>query len=191
MRRRLFNILAAVSLGLCLIMVGLWARSLGHFEIVNVRHGRWPRADEHVGYQIHFSWYWNTLRLEASRTSITPAFFRKYNNWLTSRRSRYPPGLQWEFTGEPTTLEMNGYSRGWAAHHYPWSPGPGCNEDRWELRVRPWLPTLLTAVLPAVWLYRNRRGADGSPRWRFGLRQAFVATTLVAVFLWLIIWLKS
>jgi hypothetical protein len=84
---------------------------------------------------------------------------------------------------------MHGDPPGFAAAHFPYSKAGGIRGDRWELAVRPWLPTLLTAVLPAIWMYRRRK-ASRSIR-QFDLRELFVVTTLLAVLLGVAIWLKN
>ena len=72
MRRWLFNIVAGASLVLCVAFGGLWVRSLGHFERVDLRYARWTRADEVNSYFAGFSWYSNTLRLEVIRLPFSP-----------------------------------------------------------------------------------------------------------------------
>ena len=166
MLRRLFALLSAVSLLLCVAAGALWVRSLGHFEQVRLQYARWPQPDEHEVFHLGFSWYSNTLRLELVHATRLPAHFRTMmlgrsaawaEKWLKEHRAANPPGLRSTFEGEDVTLEMNGYPPGFAARHFPYSRDPTSPGDRWILSVRPWLPTLLAAVLPAVWVVRFRR----------------------------------
>src|SRR5688500_9461665 len=156
MRRRLFNIVTVASLLLCVAASALWVRSLGHFEQLSVWYARWPRADEARTLYIGFSWYSNTLRLKVIREGFVPASFGGLNAHQMEdfRRSR-PPGVRWFFAGESVTRAMNGYPPGFTARHSPYGNGPIRPGHNWVLAVRPWLPTGVTAVLPAIWLYRR------------------------------------
>jgi hypothetical protein len=158
MKRRLFNIATALSLLLCVALAALWVRSLRHFELVQVRYAHWPQADELHSCSLGFSWYSNTLRLQLIRVPFAPAHFRgRSDDRLRDFRVTHPPGLRWNFVGENVTRFMNGYAPGFAAGHYPYTMGPAARGDRSVLAVRPWLPALLTAVLPAAWLIRFRQ----------------------------------
>lgn len=187
MGRRLFNILTAVSLVACLVSAGLWARSWGHWELIHVRYERWLQPNELVSYFAGFSWYSNTLRLEVKRLPYLPANFRgQSDEWLRTVRRDHPPGLRLDFIGDPTSRLMNFDPPGFSAGHYPYGIR-GYNGDRWVLAVRPWLPTLLAAVLPAIWVCRYRRMRQAA--WQFGLRELFVVMTVFGVLLGAFIWL--
>lgn len=186
MGRRLFNAAAAVSAIFCLASGALWVRSLRHFECVDVRYARCPQGDELHSFYVGCSWYSNTHRLDLSRRVFTPRHCQgRREDWMKSLRSSYPPGLRLEFLGENVTMFMNGYPPGFSARYYPSRQtdffGGSCT-----LAVRPWLPTLLTAILPAIWLYRFLRTAS----WQFGLQQLLVAISLIAAALGAGIWLK-
>lgn len=155
MRRKLFNLAAAVSLALFVATVVLWVRSRGHLEQVRIRYARWPKADQSRRVHVIFSWYSNTLRLRVIDSALTPDHFRGWSNErLDDFRERRPPGLRVEFDGEDVTREMNGYRPGFAARYYPDTDRPPAYGDQYVLAVRPWLPTLLSAALPAIWMYR-------------------------------------
>jgi hypothetical protein len=190
MWRLLFQIVTAASLVACLLFGGLWARSLRHFELVHLKYARWVGPEELVSYSAGFAWYSNTLRLEVIRLPFLPANFRgQSDEWFQVVQRDHPPGPRLDFIGDATSRLMNGYPPGFTAGHYP-SGIPGYKSDRWVLAVRPWLPTLLAAVLPANWLVR-RRMKRRAPFWQFGLRELFVAITVVAVILGAAIWLKN
>jgi len=170
MRRRLFNIVTVASLLLCVASGALWMRSLGHFEQISMWHARWPSADEARTLYVGFSWYSNTLRLQVIRQRFDATYFRGWpmERMAEFRRSR-PPGMRWLFVGEHVTREMNGYPPGFAARRSPYGTGPVRPGEISVLAVRPWLPTLLTAALPAVWLYRYGKARSAS---RKGLCQS-------------------
>jgi hypothetical protein len=135
-----------------------------------------------------FSWYSNTLRLRVIDSVLRPAHF---DGWSEKRlhdfRDQRPPGLRFAFAGEDVTLEMNGYRPGFDARYYPDTDRPPAYGDQYVLAVRPWLPTLLSAALPLLWLYRYLNATS----WQFGLRQAFLAVSIFAVVLWIMMWLKN
>ena len=166
MTRRLFTLVAAVSLVLCVAAGAAWVRSLRHFEQVRLAYVRWPQPDEHQALHVGVSWYGNTLRLEVVHATRLPAFYGNLMRgrsaewsaeWMKGHRATNPPGLRWSFEGDDVTAEMYGYPPGYAARHFRYSNDPANPGDRWILSVRPWLPTLLAAVLPAVWVYRFRK----------------------------------
>jgi hypothetical protein len=155
--RILFHAATLLSLLLFVALAGLWVRSLGHFERVDLRYAHWSRADELHSTFVGFSWYANTLRLEVIHLPFGPAYFRdRTDAWTAWFRGQHPPGARWDFLGEDVTAVMNGCPPGFAAGHWPY-PTAGVIGDRWVLAVRPWLPTGLAAVLPAVWLVRRLR----------------------------------
>lgn len=160
MRRRLFTLCCALSLLCCVATCALWVRSLGHFERVDVRYARWPRADVLHNYYLGFSWYSNTLRLEVVSQSFAPSPADALaDRQVRLLRQQDPPGVRWAFLGEDVTRVMNGYPPGFAAGHRPYGTA-GMAGDRRNLAVRPWLPALLAAVLPALWtarLIKSRR----------------------------------
>jgi hypothetical protein len=165
-RRRLFTFCSAVSLLLCVAVCAGWVRSLAHFEIVTVRYERWPRADDHRSTFLGVSWYSNTLRFELICTHRPPAHFAlvlrtrtaaETAKWLKEHQAVHPPGLRAAFDGDDVTGVMNGFPPGYAAGHFPYGTGMGATGERWVLSVRPWLPALATALLPAVWVYRFRK----------------------------------
>jgi hypothetical protein len=109
-RQRLFDVAALLSLALCLISGGLWARSLGHFERVDLRYARWRQADDMHSYFAALSWYSNTLRLEVISVPFGPAFFQSQPAGNVQYfRNQHPPGVRWGFLGDNITAEMNGY----------------------------------------------------------------------------------
>jgi hypothetical protein len=163
---------------------------LGHFERVDLRAARWRQPDELYTYFVGCSWYSSTLRVELIRLPFLPSYFQgKSTAEVMQLRAYYPPGWRWEFLGENVTRMMNGYPPGFAAEHTPYATG-GVTGDRWVLAVRPWWPTLLAAILPAIWLYRFR-GADGRSRLQVSLRELLIAFTLLAAMLGAILWLKN
>ena len=163
MKRRLFNLAAALSLMLCVATAALWVRSLGHFEQVTMRYRGWPAAEEYRTGHVGFSWYSNTLRLVVTRFTRHPARFRQllhpglqdtYRREMSEFRTAHPAGWRWWFDGDEVTRDMNGYPPGFAARHSPYRDDPARPGDQWVLAVRPWLPAVVFAVLPAMWLRR-------------------------------------
>lgn len=175
--RWLFHVTAAVSLLSCLIFGGLWARSAGHFEMVTLRYVRWPQETEMRAVFAELTWYGTTLRLAVKRDALGPEGMRTAKQQQTYL-AQVPPGLIADFAGEVTTSTFNAYPEGFQFQRSV-SAVPGYSRSSTILSVRAWLPTLLAAVLPAIWFvrYRRRQGT----LWRVGLRELFVVVTLIAV----------
>lgn len=185
--RWLFELSAATTLLLCLIFGGLWARSVRHFEMVTLRHVRWPHETEMRAEFAELTWYGTTLRLEVKRDVLGPEGMRTAKQQQTYR-AQIPPGLIADFAGEVTTATLDSYSEGFQ-YQQSVSAVPGYSRSSTVISVRAWLPTLLAAVLPAIWFiqYRRRQGT----LWRVGLRELFVVVTLVAVVTGGALWLMN
>jgi len=187
LRQRLFDVAAALSLALCLVIAALWARSLGHFEMISFRYSRWPRANEVHTYSGFLGWYSNTFRCEVTYSPLEPRFFEGMSdeNVETFRKSQ-PPGAYWAFVGDDGTMVMSSYRAGFAYRHTPYQTAVS-NGDYYILAVRPWLPTLLAAILPVFWMiqYRRRHGT----LWQFGVRELFIGVTVLAALLGSGLWL--
>jgi hypothetical protein len=187
MLRRLLIITTAASAMLCLVSAGLWARSLGNFERLDLRYVRCPQPDELHTFYLGFSWYSNTFRLHLARRTYAPVHFRgKPEEWKTTLQSMYPRGLHCTFLDESITQFFSRDRPGFRARHYQDVPSEAYG-DRWMLAVRPWLPTLLTAALPTIWCYRRLSAAS----WQFGLRQLLWTVSLLAVVLATFTWLMK
>src|SRR5439155_21717050 len=108
---------------------------------------------------IEFAWYSNTLRLYVISNRYPPGL-----------RSSTPPGWHWWFQDEFQMLTRIEYDPGFQFRHRvqvfnPPDPGWGSSTTDWVIGVRPWLPTLLFALLPAMWVRRfvklRRRRREG------------------------------
>ena len=109
LRQRLFDIAAALSLVCCLVFAALWARSLGHFEMVRYSRVHWPEPDRfHQDYG-SLAWYSNTLRVEMRTNSVAAAS----SSEITLRQ--LPLGTRLDFVAENITRKMNGYPPGFYA----------------------------------------------------------------------------
>ena len=182
MLKYVFNGAAAVSLAVCLVTAGLWARSLGHFEQIDLRRYSWPNPDEVHISTLKVRWYSNTLRLHTSYSPLAASYPTR-----TPNTSYYRPGWRCSFVGEPSTLYMEFPTPGFGFRHQ--SRGDG----KWflTLSVRPWLPTLIASVLPLAWYLRFRRANRSSHLWQFSLREMLVLATVIPVLLGVAIWLKN
>lgn len=175
--RWLFSFAAVVSLLLGLVFGGLGARSVRHFELVQVRHVRWPQEMDMYCEYAGLTWYGSTLRLEVTRTRSGPEEMPTAEQ-MQADRAHFPPGFMGGFVGEETTAMLSTYPEGFRFQRYVSATG-GFSDSNTILSVRAWLPTLLASMLPAIWLilYRRRKGT----LWRVGLRELFVLVTVFAV----------
>lgn len=193
MWRKIFNFMTLVSLFACVLVGGLWARGLGHFEQVRCEYVNWSQSNEVHSYYLNISWYSDTLRLRLSCQSLTSSYFRKHGDDVLERTRTtygYSPGWSYSFSGDDATRYFSPYRQGFTARY--WASGNAGNpRNGWILTVPPWLPTLLAAVLPVVWLFRYHKSRHPSQVWQFSLRELLITMTVFSVLLWAVIWLKN
>ncbi len=185
-----FNCAAAVSLAVCLVTAGLWARSLGHFEQITLR--RTSRPNLHKAYTsiLQVRWYLNTLRLHITYSPLPASYVEKHGEGVLERARNTPSyrtGWKCSFTGDDNTRLMEAPTPGFGFRHQ--SGGSG----KWflTLSVRPWLPTLIASVLPLAWYFRFRRANRSSHFWQFSLREMLVMVTVFPLLFGVAIWLKN
>lgn len=183
MWRRLFNIATIVSLLLCLVSGVLWARSSGHFEKFSLHYNRWPAKTEVRSYHLDVVWDCRRiLRAHINHWTFTAADFAgqpRPSTVLKQTRAGHPPGLKCSFLAPQ--------SHPWMAPEFPftgtidWRSSAVKHGHYWKLSVRLWLPTLLSGVLPAIWIYRWRRSKEHP--WQFSMREFLMAFTVLAILL--------
>ena len=153
MRRRLFTLLSALSLVLCVGTVSLWAR--GAYEFVNGKNIRSPRQDASVEVSFTASSYSGTLLFELTRQDFGPVYLRgltlpemqQFHAW-------HPVGTRWYAAGRDQTILLDVPNAGFQAMHYVDTSRPGYRYDNWVLGVRAWLAMALLILMPAVWVKR-------------------------------------
>ncbi|QDU57719.1 hypothetical protein Pan181_39410 [Aeoliella mucimassa] len=189
MGKCLFNVAAAVSLAVCLVTAGFWARSLGHFEQISVSRISKPHPDEaHVStWQVR--WYSNTLRFHASHSPLPASDVEKQREGVSERAGNTPSyrtGWKYSFEGDDNTRFMEAPTPGFGLRH------PSAGSGHWflTLSVRPWLPTLIASVLPLTWYLRFRRANRSHRSWQFSLREMLVMVVVVSLLLGVAVWLK-
>jgi hypothetical protein len=173
-RRRLFYIAATASAVLCIASAALWARSLKHHEQVRLSLVRYARPNELQAWTFDLHWYSNTLRVTFFRRTFVLTDWQ-WESSATALRSAYPHGFRYRFTNTADHLFSSPMMPGFAYQHVT-QPAPAIG-DAWHFAVRPWLPTLLSATLPLIWLYRRQSARS----WRFNLRELFIGLTLCAI----------
>jgi hypothetical protein len=162
LRRYVFAILATISLLLCLASAALWLRSATHFEEISLQYRRYPEPAEYRHMFVSFSWYSNTLRLAVTRYNRSAARFRQLyprseqelRKLIHMVHGDNPAGMHWSFNGEHVRPSIYGFDPGFRRRHIPFDDHPLRHSEGWVFAVRPWLPTLLTALLPAIWIWR-------------------------------------
>lgn len=179
MRRRLFNIAALASLLLCLVSGALWARSLGHFEKLCLRHTHWPAPNEVHSHYLQVIWYHGgRLRVGLNCRKLTAAYFDGRPSALKQARLGYTPGLKCNFFDTSNATMGPEFPFSETVH---WRSSSVKHGHHWQLSIRLWLPTLLSGVLPAIWVYRWRRFKEHP--WQFSMRELFVAFTFLSILL--------
>jgi hypothetical protein len=150
-RRWLFNLATAVSLGLCVAVGVLWVRSGTHYERLGLQHSRWPQPNAVHSLFLEGSSYSATLGFSLLREDYASADF--VTRYSEDTRALYPPGLKLQKSSQTVTSEDSiplGFGPpGFAAYH-----GGGADMEFWGFSVPDWLPTIVLLVLPTLWLYR-------------------------------------
>jgi hypothetical protein len=158
MKRRLFNLAAAVSAVLCVAVCALWARS--YFVQDTIAYNF---SDERPGM--------NDVSLASSNGVLVVGY-------LAHPTALYPPGLRryvgvpWSMRPTPTwrsfALDRGNQNGGrfWSLTWRSFAVDPGNqNGGRfWSLFVPHWAAALLTALLPALRLWRDHRGRRARQR---------------------------
>jgi hypothetical protein len=156
MLRRLFTLLSAMSLLLCVGTCVLWAGS--GFDLVQGHYIRSPQPDESRSLSFQASSYSGTLRFEFTRRDFGPVYLHGLSAEALERFGAwYPTGLRWRIAGGAETIFRSVPAPGFQAGHYVDPGSAGYRSETWVLAVRHWLPTALLLVMPAVRLNRFRK----------------------------------
>jgi hypothetical protein len=159
-RRRLFNLAAAVSLALFLATLLLWARSYVRVDIVGdcrmpAAGANWYRRDRTA-----FSADGGVLYLWRGVLVTTPRYFDTFTPRPGERfhhvhrpganmpRERFPGNHWFEYWWRPKQPPSGSYASPAVLHI-----------DTLRVRVPYWFPALVTAAAPAAWITRRRRAA--------------------------------
>jgi hypothetical protein len=160
-KRRLFNVLAMLSLLLCLVTIVLWVRSYWYRDLFEAVH--LTRAPDHcrqvwMGAESDGGMF----RLEVNPQQI----FSIDGALLSASESKSfhgdsPTGWSWRFVGHTTTKNLPPIPRHFDAVHRTYSTRPyfdrlSIGDEDWVLAIGAWVPTMLLLILPACWLIRRR-----------------------------------
>jgi hypothetical protein len=150
---RLLNVLAILSLLLCLAMAALWVFS--SLKVFHLRYNRSPPANETYAYYLGFKSYGGTVSAEVHRRHFPASYFgRLTGSELSDFRKAYPPGLDWSVAGGKQTIFYSPEPRGFRFHHGVYPQAAGWRSEYGLLAVPLWLPMVLSLVLPVVRLQR-------------------------------------
>ncbi len=133
MKRRLFNILSAMSLLLCVALMVLWVRSYWVCDAVDCR----------------IVWGGKTL------IRVIPNYGRIWVYYDTSEDSPSRLSLQYR-TEEALPIPMLSFANR-CGFSYLYAGASPNGRSNWRAFVPYWLPTLASAVLPTAWLIDARR----------------------------------
>jgi hypothetical protein len=156
MKHRLFNLMTALSLLLCVAVVAVWVRSRFHYDILT-----WRRCDE---------------RGKVVNPVVATTRGRVELIWRVVYHSSNPPSSRWLYnsTGRPgrggfrdpdgvrASYDDVRWIRFQRQHPLP----SNFYFSEYRLVLRLWYVALLAALLPAYWLYRKvqRRGLEEAGR---------------------------
>jgi hypothetical protein len=143
-RRRLFTILSAISLILCITTIGLWVRSYWRADMFRTRDS-YDRTPRMAGYWINSNY-----------GSLLLARFR---DWVPSPHpGENPKG----FTYSTDAAEPFPSSNGILGFSVQFADDSKLRPDffRYSIRVPLWLPAILFAIAPTIWFFapHRRRG---------------------------------
>jgi hypothetical protein len=168
LKRRLFNVLAGVSLLLCVPMAGMWVRSYQLVYIVDARTETWPQSSVWrsravdlrlvQGYWI-FHWGGDEFKLDHPE-GISVGWGR--SDAINYKR-QHPGGLHWDYYSWGVIRVFNADNLLGIPHQY----GFGYkyefrnNASRMDINhyviVPAWLSIVLLLLLPVAWAYQWHR----------------------------------
>ena len=152
MRRRLFPILAAVSLALAIGVMGLWARSywhVGHLQYV-------MRTSDESVRRVYF------MRCGAGAVEI----FASDDIMDDASRSRPRPQVGWTHSGFPRDSREYPSRDGLGFAWYIVRPG---GHSQIQVRLPCWCLVIVLLTAPGLWLRRFRAEGRREERQRLGL----------------------
>lgn len=174
MKHRLFTIVAAMSLVVCGVTVGLWGRSYWKGDMV-----RWYSRGELETRDVHLSSGRGVIGLDCSLT--------KYRDVSTKRQAEEslrqfqslvrtdPPELpesprSFTWMSGPQFMPQGGlWPFRWQAHRQSGDRG---SSGRYDLSFPYWLPVLVACICPAVWIWGFVRRRTRLARSKAGLCSA-------------------
>jgi hypothetical protein len=148
MTRRPLNLLTVLSLLLCVAAVALWVRSWGHKAVI-----AWVQPE----YMVDVRYTDGVLGVSVARDSLLHVYVPGRLYGLSLNRRPFNPGL------DRATFSYNGW--GFGLHRLNTVGPPPRGQWRtggrrlWIVYLPGWLPVLLLAVPPAVWVARRTRSA--------------------------------
>jgi hypothetical protein len=160
MSRRVLNVLATLSLLLCLATAALWARSSQRTYSISVRLHNQTTQTQYDFLEIRISRSTFTAERITGRRPLPqkPSPLLHWSSWPTPQPAPDDPAYRrWmESTGRTHHLGSFSYTHDWLA------PLIG-NQNNWaytqQIKIPAWSIVALTAILPAIWLSRHRRAS--------------------------------
>jgi hypothetical protein len=157
LKRRLLNLLTALSLLLCVAVVAVWVRSWFHGDTVgwSLSHPR-DANDPDAPYPSRRSAVWLTVIASNGRLGV---LYSRYYGEAT------PPlyGSHWQYRRTDPSGELEGVTWAKLSHFAQVSSVPSEGYIEYQAYVRLWPLAVLTAVPPALraWRTVRRRRAAG------------------------------
>lgn len=170
MKRRLFTILSALSLLLCVAVAGLWVRSYSRVHVVSVRRGEWPRPDVRhsrgLGLRmVQGRWllFWGGQDFDLGHGA------RVFAKWdaraAAAYRAEHPAGVRWDHfafdvPAPPDSALLAGPGRHGFAHSHHTRRTPGRTDISNYVMGPAWATAMVLLAPPlcrAAFLYRRRR----------------------------------
>ena len=138
MKRRLFNLAAAVSLVLCLATVALWCRSIVREDHWYALAGQVPAAEFRIG-----DGHALVRDRRVPREALADDRIRWYHKSF-SAPSVTDKVMLWQFQGRSSTA-------------IALRSDPDVALSGWTLRLRIWPIVAMTSLLPALWTFLTLR----------------------------------
>ena len=140
MKRRLFTILSALSLMLCIGAMLLWVSSYSTADAIGYG-GRWTGAEVAFADGRLFFWRWTTDDPAMMPRVLSPGLSYTPTSPMFPRANRLPGGR----------ITTSFYFAGTHANHHRLTTPPFSNEI-WYVYVPCWQVVSATALLPLIWL---------------------------------------
>ena len=165
MARRLFTLLSALSLLLCVVTAALWVRSCRRTSVITFEP---DTVGNHVAH-CQFEWESGLFRGFCTLTTVTPPelteqYWQAYKGWnrieswvtVTSDVSSFRAGSLLRFAWHANSPSTPFHAPLEDGRHYTW------RLTMRELWMPGWLPAAALALPPLAWLrsHRRRRARD-------------------------------
>jgi hypothetical protein len=154
--RHLFTLCSAVSLLLCVGTCVFSWRGYRSVDELQVGYVWYAQSGDYDARRFVMSSYTHTMAFALHRYDARTSFQRQMSGGVPSFRKDHPSGTRFEVKRGVSMWPRLASEMGFGAVHEDHN-GSGLHWGYWKLSVRPWLPVILLAVAPILWVRNQLR----------------------------------